>query len=248
MTSREAAKYYWNAMKDKPPKEKLCYLLGTYWGYLAAGIVILAVIIGLATGIAGRKEQALVVYCLNAQENDTSGQSLSEDFLENLSLDPEKYDASLLAMGYPTEENQISSASGELQAFYTRLMANEVDVIAAGRTVQEALVPHYCQTDLREVFSGEELAVWADYLVYADGEALRACWNSEDTTPVAVTFLDSPEGMTDPIPVALKLPDNSPLKKAFTFQYGEVLISLTQVTARRENAESFLRYAMGVSG
>jgi hypothetical protein len=146
------------------------------------------------------------------------------------------------------------------QRIMAMIQAGELDVIVTGANV----FPYYADseffTDLRTLFSPEELAFYQDYLYYIDAAAIAAAQAQPTDVSAAETVLTDeqkaaifesrlhPENMKTPIPVGILMNDSAYIKATESYPADPPVFGITVTTKRPENARAYLEYLWTTAG
>lgn len=200
-------------MKDRPFREKMAYYADYYKWYVVAAVVTVLVATSIIKTVVLNKDYGINIVLLNTYETgpDEAGHAEAEAQLsEFLQLNPKKEIAVINStMSFqPFMGDTYDIANTEKM---TVLIANrELDLVAAESSVIEYYAQFEAISDLRTVFSEEELSeLQANGWVYYTDASTFAYVDSDEYDPaVASTYTVDhfhPENITDPIPVALCL-------------------------------------------
>lgn len=177
------------AMKHAPLKERLAY----FWEYNKLKVVFFAVLIvcvaGFVSNLLNRKEEVLSGIMLNRfwmQEEDVGCETFIESYLEYRGYDTAKYEISVNStLTYSTEgEQNILEAAGVNvpQIIAAQATAGVLDYMIADYAVVMEFDEFGYFSDLRDVFTKDELKVYEDVLIYSTGN---------QTIPVAIDVTGS---------------------------------------------------------
>lgn len=228
MTIKEAAKYRFKDLKNKPLKEKLRHIL-TYYRIPIVLVLVLAAAGGSLLHLSlTEQKMALQVYCLNAVHPEKE-ETASARFLKEAGLDAGKYTASFLCAGYDFSGNPVVLA--EMQTFIALASAGEVDVVTGDLASMSHLAANDAFLPLEEIVP-EALR---EYLVYLDRAAVAAA--GEDFSEIT---LDNPDQMQEPVAVALRIPAESPFLHEYRFEAGEAYFAIPAKTSRLDSAKQFM--------
>jgi hypothetical protein len=250
MTIRETIHAQWKAMKDRPFKEKLSFFWDYYGIKTICILIAVAVFISFVVSIATQKDSAYFGVFFGATSKASSSAFL-EQFSDMAQIDTKTYDITIQTTLDVRMDQQITTETLEaMQSFAAMVAASMVDNFAADKD----LFLYYCYlgytTDLRTVFTPEQLEALAEHLHYVDGELLQEQENAEE----GLTFdygqcpdSKKPELMQDPIPVGI---DISAATEAFLESYSfaseETVIGICAGSARQDIATLFLQFTFGL--
>lgn len=240
MTAREAHKQQWDKLKDKPLKDKLKYIFTYYWAAILGVVCVIAFVTSWVGSILLQKDVALSGYLLNSITDPAYSGDLTQEFLELLQLDSNEYDFKLHAnTSYSSTEISDTSVA-VLESIVVQVAAGELDFIVTDLETYPILSAYF--TDLRTVMTAEQLEKWKDNLVYVEKDALERLTSGElDTVELPQYFL-SDEGLSDPLPLGIRLPASSCLFDAYSFPSGDVIFGITRNVQNLSNTLAFLDY------
>lgn len=142
-----------------------------YWGYYKYhGLIILVLAIALGNIIHStltKKETMLSIAYINAFPN-IEDEIFIEGFEKYLALNPKKQEV-LLDSGYYLNDGSASPyAATYHQKFSTRCMAGLIDVVVADESNFTQYGAQGFFTDLNNIFTKDQLAQYADNLLYVE--------------------------------------------------------------------------------
>jgi len=242
MTAAEARKKQWESLKDKPLTHKLKYIFTYYWPGILGGLCVLIFLVSWIGGILTQKETILGGHILNGIAIESYTGDIRQDFMAQQQIDTNKQNFLLTG-----DSSMLSTAPNEfitaMEAIVTRIAVGDIDFLVGDQQTFEKFTAYH--TDLRTVLSEEQLTKWSDYLVYVEKEAWeKLTGDNIDDVQIPEYFL-SPEGLENPLPLGIRLPENSRHLQAYRFPKGEVIFGITISSQRIENALAFLEYIMG---
>ncbi len=238
MTSREAAVYQLKNLKGKPLKEKIIHIATYYWIPIVAVAAGLAVVIGMAVNIATSKETILQGYMINAAENQEQVQLLEASLAEHLGM-TEKEQITLLA-NLSTSANNLGST---MQLLAMHATAREIDFLAGDKAGCEQMLYSGYYGALDTMLTPQQLEALSEYILYCEASTLEEqdLFSTED---LPRPQLSAPDGLQEPVPVALRLPEDNALAKAYTFSENTVYLLLMPNSQRTEALWQFLEYLL----
>ena len=170
------------AQREKARKKGFLALIQWFFEYyrlpvlLIAGGIVLAV--SLLAQFLGKKETAFGAFFLNTAVAGTPEESevrelLTERITEAAGLDPKKQQAEIdLSLFLTPGGNTSPYDMADQTSIAARMSAGELDVIVADVWNYDELLVDAAVSDLREVLTPEELAVFEGQLYYTDLKAL----------------------------------------------------------------------------
>lgn len=242
MTAREAHKEQWIKLKDKPLKDKLIYIFTYYWAAILGAICVIAFAVSWISTALSQKDLALSGYLLNGFTKSTYSGSLPQEFMEHQQINSNDYEFKLTA-NTPFSSSEVSETAIQvLETVTVQIATGELDFVIADLDVYPVLSAYFA--DLNTVLTGERLENWKDCLVYVEKEALEQLTSGELYTVELPEYYLSAEGLTDPIPLGIRLPASSRLFDAYAFPNDEVIFGITHSAKNLSNALAFLDYIM----
>ena len=239
MTAAEARKQRWESLKDKPLREKLKYIFTYYWPGILGGVCVLVFLVSWIGGILLEKETYLYGQMINAIEISDYQGDLAGDFMAHQQIDTSDYEFHMQPFSLNGTTGTVDYQA--LEIFAAQIAAGQVDFLVAGKTTYSDLTIYF--QDLRAVLSAEQLEKYQDKLMYVEQAALDLL-NSDEEYPPKPEYFTSTEGMTGPVPIAIRLPGDCKIMEAYGFPVGDVLFGIPHNASHAENAFAFLDYAL----
>lgn len=201
------------AEREKLRGQSLRKRLGYFYDYykLPFFAVLLLLLLGTAflRELTSRKPTGFYMLFLNAEPvGDAQLAALSENWYSLLGLDEGKQEITVDAvLRFDPEAGDEAALAGTMRV--TALLASRSADICIS---DPKLFCYYAESgaflDLRELYSEEELAAYADRLCYIDRQEISSEDAEEDkNTENTGTLIRSPEGMAEPLPVGLVCED-----------------------------------------
>ena len=249
MTIWEAKKEQWNNIKSKSFKERFSY----FWEYFGIKVIALiavaAVIVSLVISLITKKDYALTCVFFGAQPT-TSSSAFMDTFAQSANIDLSEYDLSVQChLEIQMNQQVTQEIYTSMETFSAMVAAKSLDCFAGN--VDLILYYAYLEyaTDLRTVFSADEIALLKPYLHYIDGKLIE---NQEsENAGVADAYVQRPDStkpelMADPIPVAISLEKATDAFKE-SYHFGEdAVISICASAPYPEHAITFLQYCLEI--
>lgn len=240
MTTREAQKAQWDALKGKPITHKLKYIFTYYWAVIL-GVVFVIYFAGSWIGNAlSQKEVALCGYLLNGATNQSYAGDFQQEFLEHQQIDTNQYTFKLTA-NTAYSSNELSDTSiAVMESIMIQVYAGELDFLV----IDSATYPTFTAyiTDLRTVLPQEYLDKWSDSFLYVEKEALEKFSDDSVETVQLPEYYRSAEGLTDPIPMGIQLPTDSHLLEAYNFPKKDAVLGVAPSYSHLDNLLAFLDF------
>ena len=245
MTSSEAARKHWKELKDKPFKKKLEHIV-TYYGVM---ILILTTALVMAVGyiihLASQKDSVLNVTCLGAAVAQEKVQALESDFVDYMDIDREQYEIDISTQLYSYTQGG-EGAYDAAEVIMALAASQAVDAVISDNTT---LIPYMYQrmfANLTDVLSAEQQEKYKDYFLYVDNVLVEELRDMSVITELP-EFPDptKPEQMKEPVPIAVRIPEDSEFSKNFFPELeGYVVYGVVINTVNLENNLAFLDYIM----
>ena len=195
------------------------------------------------TNALQQKELALSGYLINSITVQDYEGDFQQNFLELLELNPDKYSFKLTSdVSYSTTDRTETSMY-VLESIVVQCESGEMDFIVADWNTFPCFTAYY--GSLKEILPAEKLEQWQAHLVYAERKALQDFTSGDlDQEIVYPEYSFSDEGMTDPVPIGIRLPEANPLLQAYSFPAGDVILGITVNSQHTENTLAFLEYIL----
>lgn len=235
------------AMKNKSFKERLLYFWDYYKWHVIGGAAGLFLLGTLIHDVLTNKDYAFYGAFINTAPL-YDAEEFVDAFEAKLPLDFENEEAVLDATYYISENanNDLSVSSAQKMIIY--ISAGDVDVIAT----DEGTISNYALNeslfDLRTILTEEQIASYEDYFYYVDMEQIRLKTldeaNSVEPTPVDQIDPRRPDLMTEPIPVAIYVPEDSRVLSYYLFSEGEPVLAVPVTGTNVDWSLMFIDYAL----
>ena len=226
----------WQAMSRRDKYEHIKYYYGKY---IIIGSIVLAVVINLLYATITNVEPTLSILMLNnlyTTDTDIS-QSHFDDFCAKYGYDNSKGKMDVTKNFYILTEiedpsgESLNAAQENLTALQTWLYAGVDDVIIGrGDFMTNSWIDGEAFLDLRDVFTEEQLAKYADYIVYGQPVDLDE------------EFDDVADELKEPYPCAIHLPQNEWILETGCFKECYAAIPLN--AGNKKAAADFLNYLL----
>jgi len=245
------------AMKTKPLKDKIEYIIDYYKAPIIGVLIAVIVISNLIYAKVTAKEEILSGLLINTNSSGSASfeenlSTISDDFLTSIGLDIKKNAVTLnnsitythsddaQANYYNTESMMVilaQVASGSVD-----FMTGDVDTL-----VMLAYKDYFC--DLSEVLSEEDYATYAPYFLYIDGAIIEKIesMHPEDAATTEIVYPDctQPETMEKPIPVLIDMSQSETIEKIYgTSSEKTICLAFTGNMPHPENALKFFKFLM----
>lgn len=242
MTARDSAIKNLKELKGKPFKVQAEYILTYYWFPILSVVLAIIAISSTVKTMFFSPRYVLSGYSINSYiRSETTAEDMTRDFLEASGIDTRKYTVMMYDHVFIDPDSNV--VTNEFQSLAARLSAKAVDFICTDYRMFESLVVGDVFLDMRELLSAEQLQRYSDYFVYADKAALMA-WMESDTNEPPQVAVGAPEGMTDAMPVGVRLQPGSRFLQVYDFHEPEPVIGIVKNAGDAEMALRFLDYCM----
>lgn len=242
MTAKEAHQAQWQALKDKPLSDKLKYIFTYYWPGILGAVCVLIFAVSWITSALSQKEVVLSGYLLNSATNQSYTGNFRQEFMDHLQIDSNEYDFKLTSdVSYSSTEFSDTSVT-VLESVIVQTFAGELDFIVLDLENYPMLSAYYA--DLRLVLAEDQLQRWKDRFVYVEKAELEVLVSGTMEQVVLPKYHLSDEGLKDPIPVGIQLPETCKLFDAYQYASKNVILGITHNAQHIENTLVFLEYIM----
>lgn len=185
-TQKQVRKEQKEFLKDKPFKYKLKYFFDYYLIDVAV-IGVFAIIIGslIYTSLSHKDVASEILFINSINEPDPSG------FAEYLGIDDKKEEVIFDGSMYINIDGSDTTSYVNVQKWFALIAAGDVDVMIGDRTTMYHYGNSEFFTDLRDLFTKEELAALGDRVVWYDLEDGDGNKTGE-SAPYYIDITDSP--------------------------------------------------------
>jgi hypothetical protein len=242
MTAREAHQAQWEALKDKPLRDKLEHIFTYYWAAILGCVFLIVFLTSWIGGALSQKDTALSGYLLNGITRESYDGDFTQAFMDHQQIDSDKYSFNLTAdVSYSSTEISDTTVA-VLESIVVQTYAKELDFIVVDLENYPVLSAYYLE--LTSVLTEEQLQKWQDYFVYVEKDELDKLTTEFSDQVVLPKYHMSTEGMNDPVPLGIRLPENSKLLEAYTYLSKDVIFGITRGVQNTENTLAFLEYIL----
>lgn len=235
------------ALKHGTFQQKFQYFMDYYKWYVIAGVILAVIAVSIIRDMASTREYAFYAAFLNGLEDQVPAETFWADFSARLELDTDKYTTGADTTMSISLTFQDEATVTSMQKLMVYLAAGELDVVAG----DSPTFLHFASTDtyfdLREILSPELLTAYEPYLYYVDMDEVRARDEATrngivDSFTAAEYDPRSPEGLGDPVPIAICIQDSPKLRGVYYFREGDVPMGFVRNSRHPEEALAFLEY------
>lgn len=238
MTIQEATREALKNLKGKPLKDKVQHILTYYWVPIAACVIVAFLAGTMIHSAVTKNEPVLFGYCINANQQLEESNRLIADFSAHAGV-TEKQEVTFLA-GLSTSPMSINDT---MQALTIHVAAQEVDFLASDKSSCATLIQYGYFCDLTEKFTQEQLSKLSPYLLYAERKDItREEGNVTELPPLPT--LTTADQLQDPVAVAIRIPSESALCKAYTFTQKEAVMLIIPNGRHTDMLYGFLSYIL----
>lgn len=239
------------AVLHGPLRKKLSYL----WHYYKWPVIIIIMIVTFTTNyiytLVTRPEPLLHGIVLNTNNDDayTDGEKLISDFAQKYAINTSDYSLVLETnLYYQTTEVSAAAASNyeAMQVMLTRSSTGELDFITGDLDSLVALGYNEFFSDLSEILSPEQYALYEPYMFYIDkviiGELNEVAWG-EDTSDISIPNPRKPETMKEPIPILIDMTQREKLNSIYNLTFDTLVLGVVNIE-EPETTVKFIDYLM----
>lgn len=242
MTAREAHQAQWRALKDKPLTDKLKYIFTYYWPAILGCVCFIIFISSWISNALSQKDLALSGYLLNGFTNKSYVGDFKQEFMDHQQIDSDTYSFKLTADTSYSSTEVSDTAVAVIESIVVQTYAGELDFLVVDLENYPLFSAYYLE--LSAILSEEQMLKWQDSFLYVEKGALEQLTSGALDQIVLPTYYSSTEGMKDPIPLGIRLPEDSRLFEAYTYLSKDVIFGITSSTQNPENTLAFLEYIM----
>ncbi len=234
MTAKEAARQAWRNLKGKPLKDKIEHIATYYWIPIVATVCIVAIAGSMIYSAATQKEAFLSGYCVNANPKEAA-EALQQDFCQYAQV-PEEQEVSFLSNLHLNDATVIEA----MQILSLHTAAQEVDFLISDTETCRELVRCGYYMDLSKL-PEPQLELLRPYFLYTERALLTQDYTADE---IKTPTLGSQESFTDPVAVALRLPEGNRLSEAFAFTEDEAVLLIVPNSPRLDNLYTFIEFIL----
>lgn len=212
--------------KDMSIKGKLGYFWDYYKIHTVAGLFVLFLVVSLIHDITTAKDYSFYGVMLNA--GSMPSQELETAFAEYAGLDENKFDCFIDTNSVMSMHNTSQYDMATSQKLMALTQTKDLDIAVFDSEVYNNYAYNEMFTDLRTIFTEQELAPYKEHLYYIDYAYIREGEGNMDYENPALLYYDNftipspeeiaaeadrhrrPEEMEEPVPVGIFI-ENSPL-------------------------------------
>lgn len=237
------------ALKNGTFKQKMQYFWDYYKWHVIGGSIGLLFLISFIKSIVDHKDFAFYGFFINTTPNPVVSEAFLDSFIELAELDTENY-AVMIDDTYSIVKDSYDEFSvAAHQKLTISIMAEEVDFVAMDETTFGQYASTSTFFDLRDVFSPEQMEKFEPYLYYTDMADIRKIEESRKSASYEVYSgkkydHTSPEGLEDPVPVAIYLHSSQKLNQAYDLRKQPIVLGIPLNTKHLDTSLQFIEYIL----
>lgn len=236
--------------------------LGYFWYYYKVHTLVVIVVAVFASmwiyDAVTAKDHSFYGIMMNASHLD--GSALAASFEEYAGLDSEKYECYIDTLSTLSYQSQSEYDLATFQKTIALVQTGDLDVMVLDAQVFYNFSFNGMLTDLRYVFTDEELEEYEGRIYYLDYATVRAAEEAEESndeilaeyedrnkaTPEEIALEAEthkhPENMAEPIPVGIFLNDSPFAGKTGAYPGSVPIYGIVITSQRMDTAKSYLDY------
>ena len=235
------------ALKNGTFKQKLQYFWDYYkWHVICGGFGVILLIIFIKD-MLDNKDFAFYGFFINTNTNEAVSTAFLDTFSELAGLDTETYAVVIDSSQTIVRNSYDEITNAAHQKLTISIMAEEVDFVA----MDEDTFGQYASTstyfDLREILTEEQIEKFEPYFYYVDMADVRKIEESRkqasyDVYQGAEYDHTSPEGLEDPVPMAIYINGSEKLAAAYDFYGNPAVLGIPLNTKHLDTSLQFMEY------
>jgi hypothetical protein len=245
------------SVKQKPLKDKIAYIMDYYKWPIIGAVIAIIIISSLIYGKLTEKEDALNGLLLNVNLYGSASalkdcDTLSDDFLNTLNLNNQKYKVSFnpSITYYVNGDNPSQYFSPQNQQLIMTLVSTgTADFMTADTDTMLVFAYQGYFMDLSEILSDEEYAAYEPYFLYIDAtfsdrlNELKE--NGSSDTSIEVPDWTDPDSMEKPVPVLIDMSKSDKLMQIYNqTKKDTICMGFPYTLPHKDTAVEFLKYVM----
>ncbi len=243
MTSKEAMIHQLKNLKGKPLKKKLEHIFTYFWLHILVAVVVIVFAAAYIVHLATAKDPGLTVTCINAYAERDQVEAYITEFAQQADIDLDEYEVRLYTDMTILNDNLMASYE-IIQALAAQVAVQAIDVMILDSETVCWYIYRDDFTDLTKVLNPEQQAKYEQYYLYMDMAVLKELEAFYEGT-IEYPNPTKPELMSEPVPVALRLPENGQFQQlCYPHRPGAVAVGILSNSLNTNNALSFLDYIM----
>ena len=242
MTAAEARKKQWESLRDKPLTDKLKYIFTYYWPGIVGALCVVIFLVSWIGNILLQKDVVLGGHIINGVKVESYAGDLCQDFMALQGFDSDKETMSL-GSNYLLSSNAPTETIMVMESLVSRMAAGEIDFIISDLSSYTKFSAYH--TDLRDVLTIAQQAQWKDRFVYVEQAEMDKLLSDDIDEFQTPEYFLSAEGLEDPLPIGIRLPDGCRLLQAYDFSAEDVIFGIPISAQHIDTALAFLEYITG---
>ncbi|MCM1112130.1 MAG: hypothetical protein NC399_02630 [Muribaculum sp.] len=238
------------AIKHGTFKQKYQYFKDYYRMPLLITILALLFVGALVYQFVTKKDSAFYAALLNCsayQDNEW----FTEEYAQAAGIDLDKNTVILDSAIYYKLNSYDEDTYIAAQKLTTYAGAGQINVMMGGGDEFAHFANSALFLDLRQTLTPEQQELYQAYFYYVDGALMDRNLDVQDG-PADSVFHDprDPDGMKDPIPVALYVEDSERLNKAYYFKNAEdgIAVGIYANSSHLDNTLAFIDFLLAAEG
>lgn len=227
-------------------KDKATILWEYYKVEMIIGITVVLFLTVQIWQVSVSKDEALRAVFLNVSQKSENCSDYIDDFAQTVQLDTDKYcittDTSMMFSLELIGDEATYTTNQKLGVLFA---AGDVDIFASDEDAFLHFAYQDFFTDLRTVFTQEQLTNLQHQLYYIDGYVLQ---EKEDYNNALELYSKpypsptAPETMQDPIPIGLIIPSNSDFVDNYTIAGDTAVVGIGCTSSNIELSAKFIQF------
>lgn len=237
------------ALKNGTIKQKIQYFWDYYKWHVICGVFGLILLVIFIKDMLENKDFAFYGFFINTTPTPAVSTAFLDTFVEIAGLDTETYAVVIDSSQSIVKNSYDEITSAAHQKLTISIMAEEVDFVAMDENTFGQYASTSTYLDLREVLSAEQLEKFEPYFYYVDMADVRKIEESRkqasyDVYQGAEYDHTSPEGLEDPIPIAVYIHSSEKLNAAYDFYGNPVVLGIPLNTKHLDTTLQFIEYIL----
>lgn len=237
------------AIKKGSFKQKWQYFWDYYKWHVIVGGFALVIAVIFIKDVLDNKDFAFHGFFINCLENHENSVLLLDEFSQLAELDTENYTVSIDSSESIIKNSYDEITSSSYQRLTVSIIAEEVDFVAMDEDTFGAYATTATYFDMRDILSAEQMAMFEPYFYYIDMADVRKIeesrqYSTKDVYQGKEFDHTTPEGMEDPVPIAIYIHSSEKLNAAYNFFGLPVALGIPVNTQHLDVTLKFLEYLL----
>lgn len=236
-------------VKNGTPKQKFTYFWQYYKWYVIIPFIIVSCVVWYIYHIVTTPDTILNGILLNTHnlESTEHTNDIINDFYELQNIDTSEYRIDLnTSLSWATGENADTANYETSQALMAWVGAASVDFISGDLEAMTELAYKGYFSDLSEVLSEEQYALYEPYFLYMDQAVIEkreeAYDNYEYDVEIPIPDSTKPEEMEKPVPVMIDMSRSGKLMDIYGDSANTLVLSVTPNAPNKDLTLDFIDY------